>query len=83
MTEEGDEGRSLAAIRFGEVPSNLRSGDFRMGKPHRATLYDSYYKRYAEQTLGSETSQYQVEKRPIGIPLVAASEKGSAQTQPQ
>ena len=31
LTEEGDEGRSLAAIRFGEVPSNLRSGDFRMG----------------------------------------------------
>ena len=30
---KGDEGRSMAAISFGEVPSNLRSGDFRMGKP--------------------------------------------------
>ena len=83
MTEEGDEGRSSAAIRFGEVPSNLRSGDFRMGKPHHATRDDSYSKQYAEQTLGSETSQYQEEKRPTGIPLVAASETGEAQTQPQ
>ena len=33
--------------------------------------------------MGSETSQYQEEKRPIGIPLVAASETGEAQTQPQ
>src|SRR3989338_7710924 len=30
---KGDEGRGVAAIRFGEVPSNLRSGDVRMGKP--------------------------------------------------
>ena len=65
LTEEGDEGRSLAAIRFGEVPSNLRSGDFRMGKPHRVTLDDSLFKRLREQTLGSETSQYQEEKRTI------------------
>ena len=35
-----------------------------------------------ERTLGSETSQYQEEKRTIVIPLVAASETGSAQTQP-
>ena len=36
-----------------------------------------------KQTSGSETSQYREEKRPIGIPLVAASETGEAQTQPQ
>ena len=30
-----DEGRSMAAIRFGEVPSNRRSEDVRMGKPLR------------------------------------------------
>ena len=29
----GDEGRGVAAISFGEVLSNLWSGDFRMGKP--------------------------------------------------
>lgn len=28
-----DEGRGVAAISLGEVLSNLRSGDFRMGKP--------------------------------------------------
>ena len=31
-------------------------------------------------TRRSETSQYSEEKKPYGIPLVAASEKGSAQT---
>jgi hypothetical protein len=33
LTLKSDEGRSVAAISFGEVPSNLRSGDLRMGKP--------------------------------------------------
>ena len=60
----------------------LRSGDFRMGKPYQANLDNFYVKRIEEQTLGSETSQYQEEKRTIVIPLVAASEKGGAQTQP-
>ena len=36
-----------------------------------------------ELTLGSETSQYQEEKKTNVIPLVAASETGGAQTQPQ
>jgi len=35
LTLNGDEGRSMAAISFGEVPSNLWSGDVRMGKPSR------------------------------------------------
>lgn len=30
---QGDEGRGVPAICFGEVASNLRSGDSRMGKP--------------------------------------------------
>jgi len=34
LTEKGDEGRGVAAISFGEVRSNLWSGDFRMGKPN-------------------------------------------------
>ena len=33
LTLKGDEGRGLAAISFGEVPSNLRSEDVRMGQP--------------------------------------------------
>ena len=36
-----------------------------------------------KQTLGSETSQYQEEKRQICISLVAASEKEEAQTESQ
>ena len=54
-----------------------------MGQPYRVTLDNSQLKRLREQTVGSETSQYHEEKRPIGIPLVAASETGEAQTQPQ
>jgi len=33
LTQNGDERRSMAAISFGEVPSNLRSGNLWMGKP--------------------------------------------------
>ena len=54
-----------------------------MGQPYQANPDNFLVKRKKEQTLGSETSQYQEEKRTIVIPLVAASETGSAQTQPQ
>jgi hypothetical protein len=54
-----------------------------MGKPYRTNFYNFLLKRQEEQTLGSKTFQYQEEKRTIVIPLVAASETGSAQTQPQ
>ena len=53
-----------------------------MGQPYQANLDNVPLKRWDEQTSGSETSQYREEKRPIGIPLVAASETGKAQTQP-
>ena len=82
LTEEGDEGRGVAAICFGEVLNNLRSGDLRMGQPYQVNPDNYFVNAKIEQTLGSETSQYQQEKRTIVIPLVAASEKGSAQTQP-
>ena len=45
LTLEGDEGRGVAAISLGEVPSNLRSGDFRMGKPHWVNLNDRAHKK--------------------------------------
>ena len=54
-----------------------------MGQPYRATLDNPALNRCGKQTLGSETSQYQEEKRTKVIPLVAASETGGAQTQPQ
>ena len=53
-----------------------------MGQPHRVKLDDHQLKRLMEQTRGSKTFQYPEEKRPTGIPLVAASETGEAQTQP-
>ncbi len=73
---KGDEGRGVAAIRFGEVPSNLRSGDVRMGKPSRKRFLESLAREM--HTLGSETSQYQEEKKPNSISLVAASERESS-----
>ncbi len=54
-----------------------------MGQPQCVNHIDSTSKSVAEQTTGSETSQYREEKRTIVIPLVAASEKGGAQTQLQ
>ena len=54
-----------------------------MGQPYWVILNNFRVKHSREQTLGSKTFQYQEEKRPTGIPLVAASETGEAQTQPQ
>ena len=54
-----------------------------MGKPHEANPHDCAINRRTEQTSGSKTFQYREEKRTIVIPLVAASETGGAQTQPQ
>ena len=34
LGEGGDEGRGVAAISLGKVSHNLRSEDFRMGKPN-------------------------------------------------
>ena len=48
LASKGDEGRSLAAIRFGEVPSNLWSGDVRMRKrsaSNRITCLDFWEKK--------------------------------------
>ena len=53
-----------------------------MGQPYQVTLDNSQLNRLREQTSGSKTFQYREEKRPTGIPLVAASETGKAQTQP-
>ena len=68
----------MAAIRFGEVPSNLQSGDLRMRKLNRKKFLLSL--AIEMQTSGSETSQYREEKKPIGISSVAASEREGAQT---
>jgi hypothetical protein len=51
-----------------------------MGKPYRANLYN-FKRKFEERTLGSETSQYQEEKKKIFISKVAASEKEKAQTE--
>ncbi len=37
---KGEEGRSMAAISFGKVPSNLRPEDLRMGKPRQVNPDD-------------------------------------------
>ena len=52
LTEEGDEGRGVAAICFGEVPSNLRSGDLRMGQPYQANPDNSLVKREVRADVG-------------------------------
>ena len=56
--------------------SKRRSGDVRMGKP----TWSHIQVPEREPTQGTETSKYLEEKKSIEIPLVAASERGLAQT---
>lgn len=68
--------------RVGEVPSNLRSDRIRMGKPTAGHAAEPTAESIggAEASLGTETSQYQEEEKSNEIPLVVASERGTAQT---
>ena len=54
-----------------------RPADIRMGQPVGS---DSDISKKERRTQGTETSQYLQEKKVITIPLVAASERGTAQT---
>lgn len=54
--------------------NNLQPVDFRMGQPIILKVW------CIAQTRRTETSKYPVEKKTIVIPLVAASERGIAQT---
>ena len=56
--------------------SKRRSGDFRMGKPTGGHTPGPE----RGPTQGTETSKYLEEEKSIEIPLVAASERGLAQT---
>ena len=56
--------------------SERRSGDVRMGKPVRGHTLSPE----REPTQGTETSKYLQEEKSNEIPLVAASERGRAQT---
>jgi hypothetical protein len=63
--------------------NRLRSGDFRMGQPgggHTSSSPAEFIGGW-KQTRGSEPSQYPEEKKAIAIPSVAASERGTAQTE--
>ena len=53
-----------------------------MGQPGHGNAWSSCaeYIGAAKRTRGSETSQYPLEEKSIEIPLVAASERGRAQT---
>ena len=53
-----------------------------MGKPtvRNGTVSLPEFIGYGRQTRGTETSKYLKEEKEISIPLVAASERGRAQT---
>jgi hypothetical protein len=71
---------AVGGERAGEVPSNLRSGRLPMGKPtagHTAGPTAEYIGG-AEASPGTETSQYREEEKSNEIPLVVASERGTA-----
>ncbi len=77
LTLRGDEGRGVTAIRSGEVSSNLRSGDVRMGKPDPRRADHSTSNR-GMRTQGSETSQYLVEKKIINYSLSSGERNGKS-----
>lgn len=79
LTQSSDEGRGITAISDGEVYNNLRPVDLRMRKLCMINSYN-FASNSIMRTLGSETSQYQEEKKQICISLVAASENEEAQT---
>ena len=74
LIPRGDEGRGVAAIRFGEVPSDLWSGAFRMGKPYRVKRDNPTVS--GRRTRGSKTFQYPEEKRKIFYSLSSGERKG-------
>ena len=58
---------------------NLRSGDFRMGKPDMPCIsLPPEHIGWVEGTRRTETSKYPKEEKTKVIPSVAASERGSA-----
>ena len=80
---DGDEGRGYLRKASGRGKHPLIRGS-----PNGETLPGKTRKRPAEfiggyeQTQGSEPSQYLEEEKATAIPSVAASESGTAQTQP-
>ena len=86
LTKSGEEGRGVAAISFGEVLSNLWSGDFRMGKPDPIKIGSSRLQG-RDADLGKWNISVPRGAKNNGIAfcnpdisLVAASEKEEAQT---
>jgi hypothetical protein len=72
----------VTAKSHGELSTERRSVDVRMGKPghrHGWSLPPEHIGR-VEGTGGIETSQYPEERKATATPLVAASEEGRGET---
>ena len=79
MPWEIDElGRGVAAISFGEVLTNLRSGDFQMGKPVLPLKANPLFKR--EKPVELKHLSRQRNRKISFISLVAASEQEEVQS---
>ena len=74
LAPRGDEGRGKLRKAAGR-----RKQPLIRGSPNGATHPAMEIQQW-KRTGGTETSKYPEEKRPIGIPQVAASERGRAQT---
>jgi hypothetical protein len=70
----------VAAKSHGELPTERRSVDVRMGKPgtRHGVSPECEHIALEEGTRGIETSQYPEERKAIATPSVAASEEGRA-----
>lgn len=73
----------VSCDKLREAVNRRRSGDLRMGKPNGShiPLSPAEYIGRWKRTGGIETSKYPQEQKSTEIPLVAASERGIAQTE--
>ena len=78
MALEAEQGRSETAISHGQ-PSGRLSRGFPTGET-RGRAFARGFISYERVSGGTETSKYPEERKSTETPLVAASEKGRAQT---
>ena len=80
LAPRADEGRGMAAKSLGELPSERSRGCPNGETPWVLNAQDRRRWHPAGGTRGTETSQYPEEEKATAIPLVVASERGTAQT---
>ena len=78
LATEGDEGRGSLRKASGSWQTSFDPGMSEWGNPPLIAVSIPEFIGYGSDTRGTETSKYPEEKKSTEIPLVAASERGTA-----